>query len=83
MPGMLNNYKVISQEYGTTFVETMPCMICKQTTSIPIPDELFWRWFNGEFVQDVFPDWSVGKRELLISGTHPNCWEKLFESEEA
>ena len=31
-----------------------------------------------KFMQDIFPDLSIGDRELLISGTCSTCWEKMF-----
>jgi len=40
------------------------------------------RWREGENIQKVFPDMSAGDREVLISGTHPACWNKLFGEEE-
>jgi hypothetical protein len=24
------------------------------------------------------PEWSMDKRELVITGTHPECWDKMF-----
>ena len=29
-------------------------------------------------VQDVLPDVEPARRELLISGTHPDCWARAF-----
>jgi hypothetical protein len=41
------------------------------------------RWQAGENIQSVFPDMSLADREIMISGTHPECWNKLFaEGEE-
>jgi len=39
------------------------------------------RWREGENIQHAFPDMSAGDREVLISGTHPACWDKLFGEE--
>jgi hypothetical protein len=44
--------------------------------------QLVERWREGELIQDVFPDMSVNDREMLITGTHPACWDKLFPGEE-
>jgi len=33
-------------------------------------------------VQEIFPDFSIGDRELLISGTCNTCWQELFGSDE-
>jgi len=39
------------------------------------------RWQAGENIQSAFPDMSVNDREILITGTHPACWDKLFPTE--
>lgn len=36
-------------------------------------------WTQGEgLIQDIFPELTDGDRELLISATCDECWEKLF-----
>jgi transcriptional regulator GlxA family with amidase domain len=40
------------------------------------------RWQEGENIQNAFPDMSAADREILISGTHAACWDKLFPGEE-
>jgi hypothetical protein len=32
-------------------------------------------------MQEIFPDLSIGDRELLISGTCDTCWQNLYGSE--
>jgi hypothetical protein len=44
--------------------------------------EAFDRWRGGELIQNAFPDMDPGERELLITGTHDACWDKLFSEEE-
>lgn len=33
---------------------------------------------NRRHVQDIFPHWPNEDRELLITGTHEECWNRLF-----
>lgn len=63
-------------------VQTYPCQVCGDTTIIDIPEEGFNKWRNGAFIQDAFPTLSPDERELLISGTHPKCWDELFLDED-
>jgi len=42
------------------------------------PTCLFCGEGEGEFVQNVFPEMSPEDRELLISGTHPACWDRYM-----
>ena len=59
-------------------ITTLPCIECGKTSKLIITAEEYSRYDNGEYVQDVFPNWSKEDRELLITGTHPECWKKIF-----
>lgn len=56
------------------------CFHCHEDVFVGVNKEQYYRWFlKREYIQDVFPELSNQLRELLISGTHPECWEKMFE----
>ena len=57
---------------------TLPCVHCHQSTDIIIPKDEIMRWQNGELAQNVWPDMSPDAVELIISGTHPQCWDEVF-----
>ncbi len=59
-------------------VTTRPCISCGQRTTLEVPKGAFLRWERGELVQNAFPDWTADQRELLITGTHGACWDKMF-----
>ncbi len=59
-------------------VETPPCIVCKKTSLVDLESARFDRWQSGEHVQNVFPDQTPDERELLLTGTHPACWEEIF-----
>lgn len=61
-----------------TLYDTRRCPICGGTTALEVEVAKLRRWQAGEYVQSVWPEWSVGRRELLISGTHPICWTRTF-----
>lgn len=63
-------------------VRTAPCMHCGQTSEIKIPSKAYEAWRRGEHIQNAWPDASPTVREMLISGTHPECWDELFPNEE-
>jgi hypothetical protein len=52
-------------------------MECGKTSTLTV-DIDGWVKCNTQHVQVAFPDMSAGDRELLISGTHPECWERIF-----
>ena len=66
---------------STIVVRTKSCTVCGDYEVWSLDRELVNRWQGGENIQDVFPDMNEGDRELLISGTHPACWDKLFPGE--
>jgi len=33
---------------------------------------------NSPHIQDIFPGWSPDRRELLITCTHKECWDRIF-----
>jgi hypothetical protein len=42
------------------------------------------RWSElGENIQDALPQLDTEQRELLISGTHAHCWEKMWGPDDA
>lgn len=62
-------------------VATPRCMFCLETSVVEVAPDRYARWLAGELIQDVWPDWTKGQRELLITGTHPECWDKAFADE--
>lgn len=58
---------------------TMTCNMCQQPATVEnVSVDALQRWRAGEHIQNAFPDMSAGDREILISGTHDECWNKLF-----
>jgi len=62
------------------------CRMCEEFFQIPATpkqqEELDKPRSERMFMQDIFPELSLGDRELLISGTCGTCWDKLFPHEE-
>jgi len=70
---------------STSTYLAVDCRLCGEITHIPCTDEqsreLEMPRSERRYMQDIFPDLSIGDRELLISGTCNTCWQKLFGSE--
>jgi len=62
-------------------VATKPCPVCNQRSQLTVNEEAYFAWRNGALIQNVMPELSADNREILISGTHPKCWDKLFGEE--
>jgi len=44
--------------------------------------DLFDYLDKKKYIQDAFPYLSTGEREQIMTGTHPECWEKMFPEED-
>jgi hypothetical protein len=66
---------------GDKVTVTRRCQWCRKESSITVDREAFDRWQRGELIQNVFPDIPKDEREILISGTHPACWDAMWEDE--
>lgn len=62
----------------TIVVKTKTCTVCGEYEVWSLNRQAVESWQGGEYIQNAFPDMSIEDRELLISGTHPACWTKLF-----
>lgn len=64
-----------------TQITCKPCCVCGKQATIVVNSRQFNDWKPGVLVQVAFPTLSVDERELLISGTHSECWKKLFKED--
>jgi hypothetical protein len=67
--------------HAPTSVLCPKCFVCGNQSILDVPHEGFDLWDAGAFVQDAFPTLTPGEREMLITGTHPECWDKMFAEE--
>lgn len=59
------------------------CRHCRESYIVPISEQEYLNWIKkGTFVQDEFPELDSNERELLISQTCGNCWNKIFNTDE-
>jgi hypothetical protein len=64
------------------FVVNSPvCVVCGNHTVFFLSDEERAAMNSGKLIQDALPDWTAEQREVLISGTHPQCWTSLYGEE--
>ena len=58
------------------------CCICGRATVVNLDAAALLAWQRGALVQVAFPNLNAAERELLISGTHPSCWDTLSEDDD-
>lgn len=68
---------------GRIIFQPPDCVVCgRRHDPIILDAEKYYCWkIDRECIQDVFPDSEMSKdqREILISGTCPECWDILFK----
>ncbi len=63
---------------NTVLVENPKCMICGHGSQTRVDWLKYHRWQSGQLIQEVFPQLSAEQREVMVSGTHPYCWDKMY-----
>jgi hypothetical protein len=58
------------------------CSFCGKTHLIEVDRGALGRWQNGALIQEAFPEMAPEDREVLISGTCPECWDTFMGDEE-
>lgn len=61
-------------------IKTHPCRWCGEAAVVVVLRDHYSRWRAGELVQVAFPEMPADQRELLVSGTHPKCWDEMWEA---
>jgi len=62
----------------TTTVITSPCIRCGERSELEVDLASYTKWKDNVLIQTAFPAMSISDRELLITGTHDECWEEMF-----
>lgn len=66
---------------GHTVNYPVYCYVCSSYTELVLPLENYHRWRNKEYIQNAFPYLNPSQREIIVSGTHSDCFDKLFKEE--
>lgn len=62
----------------TTVIETPTCFVCGYTGRLEVLTSGVVARKGGALIQEAFPDLDKTLREQIVSGTHPECWTKMF-----
>lgn len=58
------------------------CVWCHKNYLLELDEEKVRWWEAGAHVQNVWPELSVGDREMIISGTHSACFDEMFKDDD-
>ena len=58
------------------------CTFCGKGAVTVVPAQGLWDWEHGTFAQNAFPNLTASEREQVMTGTHPECWDKFMSDPE-
>jgi hypothetical protein len=61
------------------------CTFCNkpaEVQNVSLEGVKLWDDGKGPHIQNVFPTMDPADREVLLSGTHPSCWDAAFPDED-
>ena len=59
------------------------CLHCGEDNNIYVEPTDYLDWSTkARFVQSIWPTISAEEREIVISGTHPACWNEMWPDDE-
>lgn len=54
------------------------CPFCHKAHYVEVNEDAYYRWQEGELIQNAMPDLTPTEREQLISNLCPECQEIIF-----
>jgi hypothetical protein len=73
---------LINHKDGSLVSALIVCPMCKQQNEVIMTPTQCEHYIQGvRKVQEIFPDKSAADRELLISGTCDQCFDKMFKED--
>ena len=70
-------------EDGKTVEITCECFSCNKEVSFNVSEEGYTKRFvERQLIQNCFPELDPKLREMLMSGTCPECWDVMFGRDE-
>jgi len=74
----------VSEPYETEMVEVLAkrCPFCKQAAIVLVDVEGLEKLRAGARVSEAFPNMPMDVREMFISGTDPDCWDRYIKPSE-
>lgn len=66
-------------------VKTLNCVYCNEFSEVKMTHEEFLNYTSHRRnrINELLPEWSAKKRELLITGSHFKCLEKIKKENNA
>ncbi len=56
-----------------------PCPFCGKQSILELRADKIRDWQDWQHIQDAFPELTADQRELMLSGTDSDCWDKYMK----
>lgn len=60
---------------------TRKCVWCGQTGVVGVDENELYAYLRGNPAQEAFKSLTIELREQIISGTHPECWDRYMDED--
>lgn len=77
-----NGYKIVGHTDSDKYTLLRKCPFCGQQAHVAVPAQGLWDWEHGQFVQVAMPGLTPDEREIVMTGTHPACFDAVFADDE-
>lgn len=59
------------------------CLVCGARSIITLDGSEYFAYFvRGQNITTAFPTLTADQREVLITGTHPDCWDAMTKEDD-
>ena len=67
---------------GHVLYRCPPCIMCKRSDTVCLDAAQLAAYNSGTLIDAAFPGMDADRRELIKTGIHPECWDRIFPDEE-
>lgn len=72
----------MNDKHIVVILTTKPCPRCGNADELLVNGSDYEKYMAGMRVQDAFPTLSAGRREQILTGYHPECWDIDIKEDE-
>jgi len=72
----------VNKDVPGTQVKCPVCVQCQHWSYVGLDDSAYRELLSGKLIQEALPHLSPSHREMLITGTHGDCWDELWADDD-
>lgn len=75
-------YVILRTEDPGVYTMLRTCILCGNPSEVDVPAQGLWDWEHGTSVQKAFPGLSAAEREMVLNGSHDDCFNEAFKEDD-